>query len=104
MYFSKISRIFQTHFTVFIFPRTFPVLEIYYFIFQVFKVFQVHGNPKNSILSLMSMTKIPNLVFLRGAIDTQHCMLGSESLFGVGVSVTAAKKTVLGKQIYMIKH
>ena len=44
---------------------------------------------------------------LRGAIHTQHCMLCSELLLGegdgVGVNVTAGKKTMLGKWIYMIK-
>ena len=38
---------------------------------------------------------------LRGAIHTQHCTLSSELLLGegdgVGVSVTAGKKTMLGK-------
>ena len=38
---------------------------------------------------------------LRGAVHTQHCTLSSELLLGegdgVGVSVTAGKKTMLGK-------
>ena len=38
---------------------------------------------------------------LRGAIHTQHCTISSELLIGerggVGVNVTAGKKTMLGK-------
>ena len=51
--------------------------------------------------------KTPVRMMLRGAIHTQHCTLSSELLLweesGVGVNVTAGKKTMLGKQIYMIK-